>query len=316
LKSKPQWLKSALNTVFDVSGRAVLFGIHSAQKVSHWSEIFWNKVLSMNWNPFAASAASADPSTNENSENAVTEQTMGGSTQPSLEKGFGPNEGRATNPKSASSHLYILGGVNIPTEDKDLYAAYYGSRKPYLFVAGQTFRIFDLSGEFGAGAEFTYLSGRGNVPKETVRTKVTLSEDLVGKNIGYYAAGIRLVGDYSLRIDAFPYLRPRIAGFVGAQKFREQPDDPNKTDGAEKKEGQDRIAVKGAEGWSTVFGLRAGLHVSLLSVFGEDSGSVLFSYGIQDLGFNFQAGLTKDLAKKTLSTSGTQLLAGFELLFL
>jgi hypothetical protein len=287
LESAPVWIKHSLNFVLDWSGQAVF-------RVGEWWLASESKRAQM-WEKFLDKLST-------------------------IVSWVGPAEARAeppvSPPGSASSHLYLLGGVNRPTEDQDLYDSYYPSKRHYVFQAGQTFRVLDLMGELGLGAEFVYGTGRGKVPKKTVRTNEKIDEAVQGKEIGYYTLGFRLVADYAWRWDVFPYLRPRVAGFVGAQRFREQPrsviveSDDNKTSEAAD------LPNFGAEGWSPSFGLRGGLQVSMAPLFGDDSGQVLYTYGVEDIAFHIQAGYSKDTASKLLRTSGIQLLAGFGFLFL
>lgn len=262
----------------------------------------------------AAEAPSATPAP---SEPAQTPTPAPPSDLPISEKqevGSASSEGDLPEYKegSSSSNIQIMVSQLQPAEDLDLYKGYYPKVKPKRVSVAQTFRLFDLAGEFGGGLFFSGMSVSGTVPKTLVRSDKPVDPSIQGKPISYYTLGGGLLIDYRLRIGSSPYFWPRLAAGGSYDRWREE----GAVDKDAKDENGNQVEPLGYTVWGpTVFG-RAALEFSLPQIFGGESIQARESYDLEDFTLSVFAEYVKDLSTKRTSLTGMHFGAGVGLLLL
>lgn len=315
-------LKAPLNVVFEWTGRAVVVSGRWWHRVSEHISTFVSEFVSTFGSPFVNRTARTVhevfgvPQARAQAPEQSTESTTAESTTAESATAESTTESTTAGPSglAPSGALYLLVGALSPTEDSDLYKAYYPKKRPLALTLGQTFRVLDAAGELGLGGEVSYAGTTGKVPAKTVKTEAPIPEEVQGRKISFYSIGLALAVDYRLRLGATPWLAPRLALTGGVQRLREEvanAEDPNET-GAQ----ADSSGNFGAEGWGGVLGARGSLEFSALKLWGASAGSVRFSYGLEDLALSLYVSYQKDFAKKMLRVSGVQGGAGLVFLFL
>lgn len=214
------------------------------------------------------------------------------------------DEGLENNHGSASSTLTFGVGQIRPSADKELYALSYKDKKPGFLYVGQSFRLFDLAGEFGLGYEFSALTLEGK-SSDATQTPVTLS--------GF---GVAALFEYRLRIGDYPWVTPRFAGSYGYMRMREEAGAvaaSSETSG--EASGASQISSVGTTPvWHTNTNLRAYFDVSVPALYGDDLNLIRYGYDVEDLTLSAFVGQGLNQGK-LISTSGLQLGGALSLMF-
>lgn len=206
---------------------------------------------------------------------------------------------------SAFSTLTFGGGQIRPSEDKELYDLSYKNKKPGFLFVGQTFRLFDLSGEFGLGYEFTGLLMKGTSPDAT-KTPISLSG---------YGGGAN--AEYRLRIGAYPWVAPRFSAVYGVMRMREEAEavSTSSSSSGSGASGSSDISPSGTTPvWQRYTTLRLFLDVSIPRLYGDDENLIRYGYQVEDMTLSFFGGLNTNTGK-VISTSGLQLGGAFSFMF-
>lgn len=306
-KHAPRWaawldenpsLKPALNAVFEWSGKTLV-------RLSQWVE---------KWNERAQSAARTTSSAL--SRLIVSEALADDASAASEQK---DRSGLEHPHGSASTTLMIGGGQIRPSEDKELYDLSYKNKKPgFLFVA-QSFRLFDVFGEFGVGYELGGVMMKGK-SADANQAEISLS--------GY---GGGLLGEYRLRVGERPWVSPRFSFVYGKMRMREEAASvssaSNSTGGTGSGSGtgsgtgtsssssaSDLSPSGTTPVWQTYTTIRGSLDFSITRIYGDDENLIRYGYEAEDMTLSLFGGLHTNNGK-VISTSGLQLGGGITFLF-
>jgi hypothetical protein len=280
LDNNPSY-KPTVNAALEWSGRNLV-------KLSQWMHVFGERMgsslqhITMFLSNMLASEARADT--------AAPSPDMNGLKHP---KG------------SAFSTLTLGGGQIRPSADKDLYELSYKGKKPAFLFVGQTFRLFDLSGELGLGYEFTGLTMKGKSPDAT-RTPISLSG---------YGGGVTT--EYRLRIGSYPWVAPRFAAVYGMMRMREEAEAVSSASSSSGSgaSGTSDISPSGTTPvWQRYTTLRLFLDVSIPRLYGDDENLIRYGYQVEDMTLSFFGGLNTNNGK-VISTSGLQLGGAISFMF-
>jgi hypothetical protein len=222
------------------------------------------------------------------------------------DNGKGPKAG------SASTTLTLAGGQIRPSSDKEYYDLAYKDKKPAFAFVGQSFRLFDLSGEIGLGYEFTGLLLKGT-SSDSTQTPITLS-----------GLGGGILGEYRLRIGTQPWLSPRVSAVFGKMRMREEAAAiaaSNTTSGSSSSSSSSSagtgsgISPSGTEPvWHNYKTFRFFLDVSIPRLYGDDENLIRYGYEAEDMTLSLFAGMNTNEGK-VISTSGLQLGGGISFMF-
>lgn len=210
---------------------------------------------------------------------------------------------------SASSQLQLTVSRMIMsnTEDKEIFNKYYPNYKIYHLMVGQTYRLFDLFGEFGLGGYFSYFGAQGEVPNTA-----EYDEDLRKKDLSIRTYGASLAADYRLRITSFPWVAPRVQVAYGYHYFREEASLTKA-----QRESVEQVKPMGVSRWKPMLNTRINLELSLTKLFPWDGTPMTkFGYGLEDFMLVLFYGTRKDYENRVLNFSGSEYGMGIALLFL